>query len=135
MKAPHFVVLAAAGFLSACAYWPPYGEGGQAEDYRVEEDSGQALYVQNGERLACFHRHLQTLKATKPGRTHPAALAVLDIQWARAKRAHAARMMFEAREDLDQLAASYKTLLETVGNRSSVILISETTQETGEVCQ
>lgn len=126
-------IIAVSTFLSACAIWPPQGQGGQAESFKTETTYRNEIRSQNINRIECFDRKLQGLSNSKVKYQHPAALAKLSIQWTRIIRAHAAKLDFEAKQDLILLQNEFEQLDKFLKQTSSFQLIS-TARNSGGTC-
>lgn len=129
-----FTSLIALGFfLSACAYWPPEGYGGQAESFETESAHKNELRLQNMNRIECFDRKLQGLMNSNVRYQQPAKLAALSIQWTRVVRAHAGDLDFETKQDLILLQNEFDQLNKFLKKNSAFQLIS-TSHSNGGTC-
>lgn len=122
--------------LSACAYWPPEGQGGQAESFKTAPAYLNALRQSNKKRIECFDLVLQNLSASPVGERHPAKLSELSIDWTRALRAHAGHLDIEAQNDLVTLDEKFKSFEKTLRRDSHFQLVSNSAFTTAkEICK
>ncbi len=118
--------------LTACAYWPPEGQGGQAESFETEPAYWSELRQNNKRLIECFDRTIQGLASSSYQQRHPAKLKELSIDWTRAIRAHSAHMDLEAQNDLITLAQKFRQFHKILQRQGHFQLISNatTSQET-----
>ncbi len=120
--------------LSACAYWPPEGHGGQAESFETAPSYRDDLRSVNLEQIECFDRLLQSLSTGPVRLQHPAKLSELSVAWTRALRAHAGNLDQEAQDDLVILGQKLKQFQKTLKRESHFQLVS-TASVNEETCQ
>ncbi|WP_420548166.1 hypothetical protein [Curvivirga sp.] len=96
--------------LNACAYWPPEGRGGEAEDFATMPTYGNYLREKNRRMIDCFDREIQAMTAGIAVEYRPAKLVEMSRLWTRAIRAHSANFDREARQDLIDLSNELQQL-------------------------
>lgn len=120
--------------LSACAYWPPAGKGGQAESFETAPAYWSELRQTNKDQLDCYDLLLQGMSASALRQRHPAQLNDLSISWTRALRAHAAHLDFEAQIDLATLRQKIERFQSTL-TRENHFQLASTPTSFQEVCK
>ncbi|MDX1737546.1 MAG: hypothetical protein R3261_04885 [Alphaproteobacteria bacterium] len=106
--------------LGACTYWPPEGNGGQAELFDTATAGNNNLRIENAAAIECFDRMIQDMSVSAVADYYPGELNNISVAWTRAVRAHAGRLDEEAQIDLMDLRSNISTLGKKIAGNGQI---------------